>query len=442
MPRRSQLTDSLLNSTNPFKSVSWLMGEKITAVGINLFVTWLLARYLLPSGFGQLSYLMALVTLVTPFLTLGLNSIISREVLRRPDDVHEVMGTAVALRLLSALIFTPVAIILGFVYLGETLQVFFAVLMLSSIANSAYVIDFWMQAQLANRSAAIIRLASLLIFSVARILAIKFDASLAVFVYLAGLEMLALGLLYLFAYHRLSGGLRMLKISMSESKRLLMGSRWLLISGIAAVIYLKIDQVMLGLMIGERAVGIYAVAARISEVWYFIPAAIAVSVFPRLTKQREANKAIYGLELQQINDFLFCSGLLIAAIVTLLSDGLVLVFGETYAESVPILVTHVWTGVFVFMRALLSKWLIAEDLLKLSMFSQVLGALVNIILNLKLIPVYGPVGAAYATLISQAVAGYLVLFFHRDLWPMAMVVTRSIFLPIRWAQKGLGLYRN
>ena len=117
-------------------------------------------------------------------------------------------------------------------------------------------------------------------------------------------------------------------------------------------------------------------------------------------------------------------------------------FGETYAESVPILVTHVWAGVFVFMRALLSKWLIAEDLLKLSMLSQVLGALVNIILNLKLIPVYGPVGAAYATLISQAVAGYLVLFLHRDLWPMAMVVTRSIFLPIRLAQKGRGLYRN
>jgi O-antigen/teichoic acid export membrane protein len=88
----------------------------------------------------------------------------------------------------------------------------------------------------------------------------------------------------------------------------------------------------------------------------------------------------------------------------------------------------------------MSKWLLVENLLKLSLLSQALGAITNVFLNMLLIPRYGPIGAAYATVISYAVAGYGVLFFHRDLWPMAMVVTRSIFLPYRLATKGSGLY--
>ena len=75
------------------------------------------------------------------------------------------------------------------------------------------------------------------------------------------------------------------------------------------------------------------------------------------------------------------------------------------------------------------------------MASQVLGALVNVILNLKLIPLYGAVGAAYATVISFAVAGYVVLFFHPRLWPMALVVTRSVLMPLRLMRKGRGLYK-
>ena len=53
-----------------------------------------------------------------------------------------------------------------------------------------------------------------------------------------------------------------------------------------AVIYLKIDQVMLRWLADSAEVGVYAVAARLSEVWYFIPTAIVASVFPKLIDLR------------------------------------------------------------------------------------------------------------------------------------------------------------
>jgi Na+-driven multidrug efflux pump len=62
------------------------------------------------------------------------------------------------------------------------------------------------------------------------------------------------------------------------------------------------------------------------------------------------------------------------------------------------------------MRALLSKWLIIEHLLKYSLVTQASGAILNVLLNFLLIPAYHGVGAAFATLISYAAASYFALF--------------------------------
>jgi PST family polysaccharide transporter len=242
-------------------------------------------------------------------------------------------------------------------------------------------------------------------------------------------------------YQRLSGRLLRLRVTFEEIKGLWKGARWLLMSGIAAIIYLKIDQVMLGIMLDSYAVGVYAAATRVSEVWYFIPAAIVTSFFPQLIKNRQADPSVYTVYIQKLNDVLFTLAVGVAVLMTLFGNGLVnWLFGESYSDSIPILVVHIWGAVFVFMRALLSKWLIAENLLALSLLSQGLGALANVALNYFLIPILGPIGAAYATVISYSIAAYLVLFFHPKLWRMAIITTKSFFLPIRLIKHGRHLY--
>ena len=230
-------------------------------------------------------------------------------------------------------------------------------------------------------------------------------------------------------------------IVVEEIKGLCRDARWLLMSGIAAIIYLKIDQVMLGIMLDNYAVGVYAAAARISEVWYFIPAAIITSFFPQLVKTRIENVDTYGRDLQKLNDALLVLSISVAIAVSSSSSWLLpLLFGEAYIDSVSILVVHVWVAVFVFMRSLLSKWLLIENLLKLSMASQILGAVVNVCLNYYLIPLHGPLGAAYATVVSYSVAAYIVLFLHPRLWVMAVIITRSFLLPLRLLKHGRRLY--
>jgi PST family polysaccharide transporter len=105
-------------------------------------------------------------------------------------------------------------------------------------------------------------------------------------------------------------------------------------------------------------------------------------------------------------------------------------FGEAYRDSALLLSIHVWAGAFVFMRALVSKWLIAEHLLKFSLISHGLGSVINITANYLLIPSFGGVGAAYATVLSYAVASYLTFWLHPSTIPIAKIMSRSLILPL------------
>ena len=425
----------------PLKSTAWLLLEKAVYLLISFVVTVALARYLQPTQFGNLNYLLALIALFLPIMSVGLNSIVSRELLLRPAAADKIMGSSLFLRFIASV--SVVLVVVGFsgTYLAGDNQILFAILMVASVSSAGQTIDFWLQAKLVNHYAVLMRLLVLIGFSLMRLFAIFEAAKFPVFIYLIAAELTITGLLYLVIYQRLSGRLLELKINRGEIKRLWRDSRWLLMSGIAAVIYLKIDQVMLGAMVDNYAVGVYAAAARVSEVWYFIPAAIVTSFFPKLVRNKQVAPATYQVDIQKLNDILLIFAVSIAVLMTMIGDDLVVwLFGPSYSESSPIVLVHIWGAVFVFMRELFSKWLLAESLLTFSLLSQGLGALANIALNYFLIPTYGALGAAYATVISYSIAGYLVLLIHPKLWPMARVITKSFLLPLRFARYGKRLY--
>lgn len=430
-----------MDVSSPVRSTLWLVVEKIVAMGLSLVVTLLVARHLAPTQFGQFSYLLALVGVATPLSALGLNAIVTRELVQRPQQSHTIMGTALGLRLLGACIVGCITAVLAFWWVETPLRPWFLLLLLGNLFTAAYVVDYWLQARVANRDAALVRTCVLLFLSALRLLAVYLGAGLPWFIALSAVELACLGCAFILAYARRSDGLRYLRWCRREALHLLRHSWWLLFSAFAAIIYLKIDQIMLGQMVSPRELGLYAVAARLSEVWYFFPTAIVVSFFPRLLRHRAHDEAQYYRQLQQLNDLLFACALVVALLTQWVAEPLIaLLFGAEYAPASQILIIHIWAGLFIFMRELLSKWLLAENLLRFSLFTQLSGAVVNVGLNLLLIPRYGAVGAAVATVISYCAASYLALFCRRNTWVMARMMTRSILLPIRLLRYGRRLY--
>ncbi len=183
---------------------------------------------------------------------------------------------------------------------------------------------------------------------------------------------------------------------------------------------MKIDQLMLGGMIGDKEVGVYSAAVRISEVWYFIPVAIVSSVAPSIVEAKKIGEDLYYRRIG--HSFRVLTGIAygIAFLMAVFSTRLVLLlFGPEYAGAGVVLAIHTWAAVFVFLGVARGPWILNEGLMTLSLYSTTAGAVVNVVLNVLLIPRFGINGAAIATLLSYGVSGFFFNGFPR--------ATRTIF---------------
>lgn len=420
-------------------NAGWLIAERIVSGLLALTVTAAVARHLGPSGFGVMSFSVSLVLLFATLWTLGLSGLVVRELVRAPERESELLGTVLGLRLVGGII-AMVAALTFAVILGRDDQTRLAVVVLMIGILSLYTfdgIDFWFQAGVRSRHAVVARSLALAVASVLNIALILADAPLLAFVAVAALEY-GLGGAFLFlSYIRMGGRPLGWRFQGRVARGLLVVSWPLILSGVANAINLRADQIMLGVMRGPDDVGTYAAAARLSEVWYFVPAAIAASVFPAMVRAHAGDRRTFDGWMRRLYDLMVGLALPIAVVVAIVSGPLIAVlYGPAYAASAPILAVHVWAGPFVFMGAALSRWLIAEDRLRFSLVRHTAGAVVNVGLNLVLIPPFGGLGAAYATLISYAVASVGACFLYPPLRGQGRAMVVALLLPFRLVVAG------
>ena len=416
-----------------FKNTSWMLFEKFIMMGGNLFITIFLARMLGAKDFGSISYFLALVAIIAPFSSLGMNSILTRDVINSPQDKKIIFSSATAMRALGSVIGIVLLLVVGkfFLNINNNEYFYLVILTLLSVTSAFQGLEFWFQSEVNMKPVIIGRLLIFVVFFVLKFVAVFLDLPLIFIISIFGLELFFVGLAYWIIFALNGGGLSFSHVDFSYCKRLFKKASWLILSSIAAVIYLKIDQVMLAEMSSREQVGIYSVAVRLSEVWYFVATALVSSIFPSLLKAKNKNQSSYYEKLQYTCDLLCWIAVFLALFVYFVSDYFVpLIFGQEYVESALILSIHIWSGVFVFMRALVSKWILAEDCLHVSLISQGAGAVINVILNFILIPYYQGIGAAVATLISYFISGFLIFYFSGHTRPMANIMLKSIFLPI------------
>jgi PST family polysaccharide transporter len=411
----------------------WWLAERFGMLGLTLATSVVVVRSLGPADYGELSYVLALVGLLAPLAQFGVSGLVARGLLERPGDEVAVLRAALLMRFAGSMVAFAVGLAWWLWFEKQPQDRWIVLVLLAAQSATAFqVVESWFQvhykaAALVPWRTGVLVASALLKMAVA---ASTHDPMLVACVF--GLEYLLLGAASLIALRRAGGFWARPGGSPEWLGWFARRSPWLLASGVAEVIYLRIDIVLLERLRGVGEAGVYAVAARLSEVWYMVPVALMGAVFPALWSRRSDPES-YSRSLQGSLDALFALAFALAVVVQLVGGPLVeLLFGQRFAASTPVLQIHIWAGVFIFMRALLSRWLLAEDLLRFSLVTHVAGAVLNVVLNLLLIPEYGAVGAAIATVISYAAAGWLALFLSARTRPMGRMMAKSLLLPFRW----------
>jgi PST family polysaccharide transporter len=404
-------------------NTGWLLADKILRMGVGLVVGIWIARFLGPEQFGLLSYSVAFVSLLGTVATLGLDGAVVRELVRSPERKDEILGVTFITKMAGGFLTLLVAVmaILLLRPAEPAVRWLVAVIAAGTVFQSFDVIDFWFQSRVESRFGVYAKNSAFLLVSAIKIALILSGAPLFAFALAGSLEVL-LGAIGLTVAYRMTGQhLSAWKVTAQRFRQLVNDCWPLALASIAVMIYMKIDQVMLGEMVGDREVGVYGAAIRLSEVWYFIPVAIVASVSPSLIDARKVNLALYYQRLSKLFRLLVGIALVIAIPMTLASGYLArTVYGAGYEGVAPVLMIHIWAVPFVFLGVAQSPWTLNEGLTKLALLRTTLGALANIVLNLVLIPMHGAVGAAIATTVSYALSAVVLNAFSSR--------TRKVFL--------------
>lgn len=396
-------------------NTGWLLGDRVVRLVVGLAITALVTRHLGPEQFGLLSYAVAVVTLFGAVASLGLDSVVVRDLVRKPQDAPEILGTAIAMRCAGgAAVFCLALALVGALRPGHSAPAqLVAIIAAGSIVQSLEVVDLWFQSQVRSKYAVYARSAAFLLLAAVRVALVAGGAPLVAFA-LASLAEVTIASAGLAIAYRVTGG-RIARWRLSRRRaRELLATGWpLAFSGLAVGVYMKVDMVMLGALSGDAAVGIYSAATRVSELWYFIPLAITTSIAPTITAAKTVDEARYYAQLDRLFHGLALLALLIAVPMTVLSGPLVgALYGPRYADAGPVLALHVWSALFVFLGLAQSCWTVNEGLVRLELARTVAGAASNVALNLVLIPPYGAVGAAAATVISYALSAVALNALH------------------------------
>lgn len=418
-----------------FSNTFWIVLERAIRLGVGFFVAIWVARYLGPSHYGVLSFGLAWVALFSAFGQLGLENIVVRDVVSDRGSEAEILGTATALRFIGGLIVVIGSSALYGIFYSFDNRTQLAVIVLAGLAQvflAAEVIDWWFRSRVEWRYVFRARVIAFIIATVSTIICLI--SGLGV-VWIAAMTLLNAAMLagfLLIEWLRHSKRKQSWKARATRAKTLLLDSWPAILSGLAIMVYMRIDQIMIGSMMTEADVGVYSVAVKLSEVWYVIPLAITQSVMPSIVSARKSQNGSYEQRLIKLTALLFWSSFIVAILVTFTGPSLItILFGHEYRLAGEVLRVHFWAGIFVALGVGISQWYIAENLLQISLYGTIAGALINVLLNLVLIPEFGISGAAFSTVGSYFVAAYLPAACFPSAKPAWRIVNRAVFMPFR-----------
>ncbi|MBD2179956.1 flippase [Planktothrix sp. FACHB-1355] len=410
-------------------SVIWLSGDRILRMGVGLIVTAWIARYLGPDGFGLFNFATAFVSLFGVLATLGLNQIVVRDIVRDPSLKDETLGTTFVLKLAGGIL--TVLISSGAISLvrpHDRLTLWIVAITASvTIFDAFNTIDLWFQSLVKSKHTVIAKNIAFVIVTALRIALIEMKAPVVAFAWVLVVES-ALGSIGLAIAHKLDGqNLLRWRPKFQRAKTLLKESWPLIISDLAIMIYVRIDQIMLGQLMGDKPVGIYSAAVRIAEVWYFFASAIVNSVTPAIVQAKQESETLYYNKLQKLFNLMVIVTFSIAIPLTLISKFLIVaIFGQKYAAAASVLSIYIWSAVFGFFGWAKGIWIVAEGQTVFALISTCCGATMNIILNFWLIPLYQENGAALASVISYSFTDYVMCLIYPPARKLGWIMTNAL----------------
>lgn len=416
------------------KNAAWIIGCKLIKAVLTLVVTMLTARYLGPTNYGTINYAAGLVAFFTPLMKLGLSAVQVYEIVDRPNEEGKIVGTTVVLNAVSALL--CIVGIVAFAAVAnagepETILVcgIYSFLLLFQALE---MIQYWFQAKLLSKYSSVAILIAYVVAALFQTFLLITDKSVYWFAASSSVEYAVIAAI-LYVIYRKKGGAP-LKFSWDTGKRMLSVGKYYILSDMMVVAFSQIDKVLLKLMLDSEAVGIYAAATTCASMFAFVFAAMIDSARPSVFESRKQSREHFEKNVSILYSVIFWVSLAVSAAICVFAPLIIMImYGDGYAQAVIPLRIVAWHSTFSLLGSVRNIWLLAEGHQKYLWKINLSAAIVNVLMNVLLIPKWGATGSAFASLVTQIFANVIVGFMIKPIRKNNYLMLRGMDIRLLWS---------
>lgn len=417
-------------------NISWIVACRIVQALLTFVVNIFTVRYLGPSNYGLVSYAASVVTFVAPIMKLGLDGILVREFVDRPQQEGAVIGTTFGLTLLSGIgCIIGIGTFASVANHGEP-QTIIVCLLYSTIllAQAIELLQFWFQAKLMSKQASLAMLAAYAVMSAYQIYLLISGKSVYWFALSKTLDVVVIDVCLVIMYKRKSDS----KITFSKelAGQMLKKGKYYIVSSMMVTVFAQTDRIMLKMLIDDAATGYYSAAVACAGMTSFVFTAIIDSFRPVILQAKQTHTETFERKMVLLYSIVIYFALAQSVVITVAAPWIVrILYGAEYQPSAGILKLIVWYTTFSYMGAVRDIWILAYGKEKILWKINLSGALVNVTLNCLLIPFWGAIGAAAASLITQIFTNVVLNFLVKDIRRTGHLIWMS-FNP-KWCMQSL-----
>jgi len=207
------------------------------------------------------------------------------------------------------------------------------------------------------------------------------------------------------------------------------------LTALFGMIYTYVDSIMLSSLQGNEVVGWYNAPYRLVLMLLFLPNVINVVIFPVMSRYYTSSPAFLKLLYTKYFKFMLILALPMGMGTTLIADKIILfVFGESYTNSIIALQILIWTIVLIFVGAAFVRLLESTNRQRVITKISLICVIVNILLNLMLIPKLSYVGSSIATVLTEFVlVGSVIIFAYRTGYGIPLSAISNYLLKIMFS---------
>lgn len=412
-----------------FQNIFWMIFSKGFNIIISFVVGIFTIKYLGAENFGRFSYSYSIIAFFSIFIVFGLKDVVIKELANNEDKIEIIIGNVIIVQLIVAIVCLIFTVLFAFVseskdVINKQLILILAVSYLLIPLNS---FSFIFETKLQGRKVVLGANIALICASFFKILIVIYKLNILVYS-LAALSEVLINAFYLTLLFYNKKYKVKFKVDLNIIYPIFKLATPVAISTISIWLYMRLDQILIRHLSTTTEMGIYATSSRFTESLYFIPMVIQSSFLSILVKKRKESITIFYKFLNKMIRIQLLVSIIVSILFYFLIRVLVIFYlGNKFLMVINVSSILIFNLIFLSIAIIRSSFMYIYNLVYLFVPITIISLVINILLNIYLLPRYGAIGCAFAILITQGLAAFVIPFFFAPLRISLKLVYKLIF---------------